>query len=86
MKVKSIFDRYMLTFLFAREEPAYDCANTATVSTLLEMLKADIKWPETYLLKQPDVAFAREALESLVDIAKRLRRDAEAGEKKKAEK
>ncbi|MRG98558.1 hypothetical protein [Polyangium spumosum] len=77
LKVKAIFDRYMLTFLLLRDRSIAAEANSLPLNTLLAMLKDDIRWPDTYLLKNADVAFARDALESFSDVIKGLRQQAD---------
>lgn len=40
---------------------------------MLKVLEEDIKWPESYLLKNGDVSFAKEALETMTHFAKAMK-------------
>lgn len=62
-KIKSIFDKYMLIYLVSSEKGDKD------FTILLEQLSSEIKWPETYLLKNADVSFAKDALETMTTMA-----------------
>jgi hypothetical protein len=70
IKVKSIFDRYMLAYLVFKElsgdgkEKLYE---------MIELLRDDIKWPETYLLKNSDISFTKEAMETMNFLLKNMR-------------
>lgn len=72
IKVKSIFDKYNMCFLMLKSD-AND--NLEMRKEMLEILKAEIKWPETYLLKQADSNFAKEALETMNLLAKNMREE-----------
>lgn len=68
-KIKSIFDKYMLIYLVSVEKGDND------FSILLEQLSSEIKWPETYLLKNLDVSFAKEALETMTTMAQAFKKE-----------
>jgi hypothetical protein len=69
IKVKSIFDRYLLAFLIAKERGAFSQdANPKLLSALLRMLSADIKWPDGELWRRGDISFAREAIDSMSKV------------------
>lgn len=70
-KIKSIFDKYMLIYLISKENDSDD------FGTLLEQLSSDIKWPETYLLKNADISFAKEALETMTTMAQAFKKEAQ---------
>lgn len=70
IKVKSIFDRYMLTYLVLKEASG---DQREKLLEILPLLKEDIKWPETYLLKNGDVSFAKEALETMTYMMKTMK-------------
>jgi hypothetical protein len=72
MKVKAIFDRYLLTYLVALDEQVLQLQDKAVAAGVLTILKDEIKWPDTYLLKEGDVSFAREVMESLAAVAKAI--------------
>jgi hypothetical protein len=73
IKVKSIFDKYMLVYWATREAASLGFDQKKSAQNLIEMLRADIKWPETYLTKNPDLNFAKEALETMTLFAKSMR-------------
>lgn len=75
LKVKSIFDKFMLAYL------AYDDLSDQfpeqkqeSLSTLLGMLEKDFKWPETYLLKKAEVSFANEAMSAIHQMTRDLKK------------
>ncbi|EET83037.1 hypothetical protein ACN6TW_10460 [Acinetobacter radioresistens] len=68
-KIKSIFDKYMLIYLVSAEKGDKD------FTILLEQLSSDIKWPETYLLKNADVSFAKDALETMTTMAQAFKNE-----------
>ncbi|WHR57595.1 hypothetical protein [Acinetobacter haemolyticus] len=68
-KIKSIFDKYMLIYLVSVEKGDRD------FSILLEQLSSEIKWPETYLLKNADVSFAKDALETMTTMAQAFKKE-----------
>ncbi|WP_216152539.1 hypothetical protein [Polynucleobacter sp. JS-Safj-400b-B2] len=78
IKVKSIFDKYMLLYLAGKE--AIDLGRDAKKSTLslIDMLKEDINWPDSYLTKNPDISFAKEALETMCLLARSMRAEAKS--------
>lgn len=68
-KIKSIFDKYMLIYLVSSEKGDKD------FTILLEQLSSEIKWPETYLLKNADVSFAKDALETMTTMAQAFKNE-----------
>jgi hypothetical protein len=70
IKVKSIFDRYMLAYLLLKEASG---DNKEKLLEVLPLLKEDIKWPETYLLKNGDVSFAKETMETMTYLLKTIK-------------
>lgn len=70
IKVKSIFDRYMLTYLVLKEASSDQRENLLEI---LPLFKEDIKWPESYLLKNGDVSYAKEALETMTYMMKTMK-------------
>jgi hypothetical protein len=73
IKVKSIFDKYMLVYLTAKEAVALGHDTKKSTIQLIELLKEDIKWPESYLTKNPDISFAKEALETMSLLVKNMK-------------
>lgn len=68
IKIKSILQRYILAYLALKDgkDKGFDPAS------VVSMLQEEIKWPETYLLKKPDVNFAKECLETTTNLIKSL--------------
>lgn len=66
IKIKSILQRYILAFLALNDAKEKDF----DISPVISMLQEEIKWPETYLLKKPDVNFAKECLETATNLIK----------------
>jgi hypothetical protein len=75
IKVKSIFDKYMLVYLASREAISDGHDTKKSTGHLLDLLKTDISWPDSYLHKTPDVSFAREAIETMSVLAKSMRNE-----------
>jgi len=73
IKVKSIFDKYMMSFLAIKTLGNGTSNEEAKYQAMLKILEEDIKWPETYLLKNGDVSFAKEALETMTHFAKAMK-------------
>ena len=69
IKIKSIFDRYMLSYLAIHD-------SDKDISSLAIILSDDIKWPETYLMKNADIGFAKEAMEAMTYLAQNVRKEA----------
>lgn len=78
IKVKSLFDRYMLVHLAGAEALASGTEAKAVTRQLLDLLGREISWPDTYLTKKADVGFARDALEAMSLFAKGLKEQAQA--------
>lgn len=79
IKVKSIFDRYMLAYLLLKEASG---DKKEKLLEVLPLLKEDIKWPETYLLKNGDVSFAKETMETMMYLLKTMKETAKEAKEK----
>ena len=73
IKVKSIFDRYMLVYLASKEAITSGHDTKKSNQLLLDLLRADIAWPDTYLTKNPDISFAKEALETMTLLVRSMK-------------
>jgi len=73
IKVKSIFDKYMLSFLTIKSIGINSDNEDEKYKSMLKVLEEDIKWPETYLLKHGDISFAKEAMETMTHFAKAMK-------------
>ncbi len=69
IKIKSILERYFLAYLAIKESND----NSYSSAELIAMLKEDIKWPETYLTKTPDVSFAKECMETATQLIRSIK-------------
>ena len=69
IKIKSILERYMLAYLVIQDSQKDD----PDYSDVISMLKEDIKWPETYLTKNPDVSFAKECMETATQLIRSIK-------------
>ncbi len=78
IKVKSIFDKYMMSFLAIKTLGGESDNQESKYQAMLKILEEDIKWPETYLLKNGDVSFAKEALETMTHFAKAMKSEAKS--------
>jgi hypothetical protein len=73
LKVKAIFDRYYLIYLALKGAESQLAGDAKKLETLTSALTEDIKWPSDAHLTKADVAFAREALDSVSDLLKALK-------------
>ncbi|WP_395738328.1 hypothetical protein [Prosthecobacter sp.] len=74
LRVKSILDRYLLTYLAAKEQAKVDGSIDGKAFTALNaLLKEPIKWPETELFDKANTNFAKDAAESITFLAKELK-------------
>jgi len=73
IKVKSIFDRYALTYLALKDNIHTQKDGKEHLSALLSILRDDIQWPDDYMFKTADVNFAKEFVQSLGEVAKNLK-------------
>lgn len=74
LRVKSILDRYLLTYLAAKEQVKPDGSIDGKAFTALNaLLKEPIKWPETELFDKANTNFAKDAAESITFLAKELK-------------
>lgn len=71
VKIKSIFDRYMLVYLALHD-------SDKDISSLTNILSDDIKWPETYLMKNADISFAKEAMEAMTYMVQTIKKEAKS--------
>jgi len=72
MKVKSIFDRYLLTYLVVLDAKVQTLPDKTAAAGVLQILKDEIKWPDMQPGKTTDITFAREMMDSLASLAKAL--------------
>lgn len=84
IKVKSIFDRYMLVYLASKESIDNGHDSKKSTHLLLDLLRSDISWPDTYLTKSPDINFAKEALETMTLLVKSMKSEAKESIKKES--
>jgi hypothetical protein len=75
IKVKSLFDRYMLTYLAQGDERISASPTAPAATALFQMLSSDIRWPETYLTRDPDENVAREFIASITELAGVVRKN-----------
>ncbi len=73
IKVKSIFDKYMMSYLAIKSLGSNSPNEENKYQAMLKVLEEDIKWPESYILKNGDVSFAKEALETMTHFAKAMK-------------
>lgn len=75
LRVKSILDRYLLTYLAAKEQAKADGSiDGKAFATLNLLLKEPIRWPETELFDKANTNFAKDAADSLTSLAKEVKR------------
>ncbi|HBV87036.1 MAG TPA: hypothetical protein DEF42_10380 [Desulfosporosinus sp.] len=72
IKVKSVFDKYMLTILALKELSNVKEISSESVNIIVDMLKEDIKWPDAEINVHNDISFAKEALESMTEAFKHV--------------
>ena len=72
-KVKAIFDRHFLLYLALKGNEAHLTGDEKRLKILADALTDEIKWPNDSHLTKADVAFAREALDSVSDLVKTLK-------------
>lgn len=78
IKVKSIFDKYMMSYLAIKSFSDENSSKEVKYQAMLTVLEEEIKWPESYLLKKPEIGFAREALETMSHFAKAVKSEAKS--------
>lgn len=78
IKIKTILERYFLVYLAIKEAQE----NSKNHSELLETLKEDIKWPDTYLTKVPEVSFAKECIETATQLIHAVKSEANSKPRK----
>lgn len=76
LKVKAIFDRYMLIYLAHGSFSGSSAASRdAAAKSFIRVLEQEIKWPETYLAKKEASSFADDATAAVTSLVKELRKD-----------
>jgi len=74
LKIKSIFDKFMLSSLLAEKfSITSDDAKKETMNRLFEMFSQPIQWPDTYISKDPDIGMFKDSMESIASILKELK-------------
>jgi hypothetical protein len=73
IKVKTMLDKYMLSYLAIYEKKLSAEDKKAKLDTLLGILAREIDWPDVEIMKRGDVSFAKEAMESITSVAKALK-------------
>ncbi len=82
MKIKAIFDRYMMAYFAVQElHPGEEVEKEACIR-IIDMLVSDINWPDPHSLKKPDISFAAEAMTSMAEIAKSVRQPSKQNQSK----
>ncbi|MCG8520184.1 MAG: hypothetical protein MI794_19540 [Pseudomonadales bacterium] len=81
IKVKSIFDKYMMSYLAIKTLGGNSSNEEQKYQAMLKVLEEDIKWPESYLLKNGDISFAKEALETMTHFAKAMKSEVKSQSK-----
>lgn len=69
IKVKSTLERYILAY-FAIHDAS---KGGVDYSNVVSMLSEEIKWPQSYLTKSPEIGFAKECLETSTQLIRSLR-------------
>lgn len=72
IKVKSMFDRYMLTYLAVCDDRIPKTTDKDRMKGLLAILAEEIRWPDTYLFKKADTGFAADSLDGLAKLVKAI--------------
>lgn len=80
IKVKSIFDKYMMSYLAIKSLSDESSSKELKYQAMLKVLEEELKWPESYLLKKSEVSFAREAIETMSHFAKAIKSEAKRKE------
>jgi len=83
IKVKSIFDRYILAYLAISNCPDSQHTNNSHYNYLFNLLSEEIKWPDKLMLDKADVSFAKEAMEAMASAASALKDAAKPKNKEK---
>lgn len=68
IKVKSIFDKYLLVVLYAKEDEGKVASDK-----IFKYLSEEIKWPDINKFTKEDINFAKEALETATTMMKTLK-------------
>lgn len=76
IKVKSIFDKYMMSYLAIKSFSDESSSKEIKYQAMLKILEEELKWPESYLLKKSEVSFAKEAIETMSHFAKAIKSEA----------
>ena len=73
LKVKAIFDRYLLTFYALNECPVDDASGKTHTKHIFSLLAEEIKWPDKSMVNGKDIGFAKEAMDAMSAVAKTLK-------------
>lgn len=75
MKVKSVFDRYLLSYYAVKEFSGGESKDLAeTKAQILKVLSEEIKWPEALNTKAPDINHMVQMFDSLVGVLDKMKR------------
>jgi hypothetical protein len=87
LRVKAIFDRYLLIYLAHNSFDGKSKMNQdAAARTLIKALEAKFPWPNSYMLRKEASSFADEATGALSKLARELRRERKRSKKRPEEK
>ncbi|WP_413290492.1 hypothetical protein [Bdellovibrio sp. HCB337] len=78
IKVKSIFDKYMLSYLTIKSLSTSTSNEDSKYQAMLNILAEEIRWPESYLMKNADISFAKEAMETMTHFVRSMKKDAKS--------
>lgn len=73
IKVKSIFDRYLLAFFAIKEFPSDTQSGHSQSDRILHLLAEDIKWPDKYIFDGRDISFAKESTDAVTELVRTLK-------------
>ena len=73
IKVKSIFDKYMMSYLAIKSLGNETESSEPKYQLMLKILEDEIKWPDSQHLKNIDVSFAKEALDTMSYFMKAMK-------------
>jgi hypothetical protein len=82
LKVKEIFDRYLLTYFALIECPVDDASGKTHTKHIFSLLAEEIKWPDKLMIDGKDIGFAKEAMDVMSTMIKTIK--SEAGRNKKS--
>ena len=73
IEIKSVFDRYALLYLLAREADGKGQAESASISALVGSLQEEMKWPRARPGFTDDVYYAKDAISATDEVVKIVR-------------